>query len=452
MTPRAPERSHPAWLRFLPRGLRQRLADRNTLIAVIDNSGWLLLDRLLRLLLGLLVGAWVARYLGPAQYGELAYVLAYLAFFQAVASLGLDAIVVRDIARDPQQAGQILGTAFALRLATGTLCWLAAIVSVGATNGWNDRSVLLIALAGALLVFQTADTVDLWFQSQSQSRRTVLAKLSACIIANGVKVVLILQHAPLAAFAAVWAMEAGLAVLGLYVAYRRFPVDRAWSKSTSLAKSLLRESWPFMLSGLSVTVYMRIDQLMIKEMVGPAALGLYAAMLPLSALWHIIPMMLAISVAPHLARLRAQDRERYEEGMLRYFRLMLVTGITVSIITSISARFVVELLFGASYREAGDLLAVHAFTNIAVFLGVAQGAWLANEHRSDLALKQTLIGAIVAVATNLALLPKLGVMGAVIAANLAYLASAVLSNAWFAPRILLMQLGLRPKNNSPSHA
>src|SRR6266699_1214854 len=113
------DRSGARWLRYLPRRFRSRLEGRRTLHAVIGNSGWLLLDKLIRAALGLLVGAWVARYLGPSRFGELAYVLAFIAFFQAVANLGADGIIVRDIAQKPECAPQVLGTCFALRLLAG---------------------------------------------------------------------------------------------------------------------------------------------------------------------------------------------------------------------------------------------------------------------------------------------------------------------------------------------
>lgn len=186
----------PYWLRFLPASLRHRLAGRVNLHVIIHNSGWLLFDKLVRILLGLLVGAWVARYLGPANFGELAYVLAYIAFFQAIANLGADGIIVRDIARDKNAAPQVLGTAFTLRLGVGLACWLAAIGGMAWSNGFDDPSVSLTALAGGTLIFQAADTIDLWFQSQSQSRRTVVAKLIAYLVSNGVKVGLILMQAP----------------------------------------------------------------------------------------------------------------------------------------------------------------------------------------------------------------------------------------------------------------
>lgn len=164
--------------------------------AVTANSGWLLFDKLTRSLLGLLVGAWVARHLGPTQFGLLAYVLAFIALFQAIANLGADAIIVRDIAQHPDSAPEILGTALGLRAGFGVLCWAVAVGCVAALNADAPRTILMAAIVGSVLVFQASDTVDLWFQSQSRSRLTVFAKLSAYLLSNGIKVGLILCDAP----------------------------------------------------------------------------------------------------------------------------------------------------------------------------------------------------------------------------------------------------------------
>src|SRR5438105_4474650 len=94
------------------------------------NAGWMLLDRLLRIAISVVVGAWVARYLGPDRYGELAYVLAMLALFYAACGLGLDGPVVRDITQDPHDTATVLGTAFRLRLAAGVVGWLSATAIV----------------------------------------------------------------------------------------------------------------------------------------------------------------------------------------------------------------------------------------------------------------------------------------------------------------------------------
>ena len=432
--------SSPTWLALLPKALQQRLLGRNNLVAILQNSGWLLLDKMLRLALGLLVGAWVARYLGPTQYGELAYVLAYIAFFQTVTTLGLDGIVVRDIAQNKDQANAVLGTAFALRLGVGFICWLAAIGSMAWQNGLHDRSVVLTALAGGSLVFQAADTVDLWFQSQSQSRRTVFAKLTAYLVSSGVKVALILNSAPLVAFAAVMALDGLTAAIGLAVAYKQFPCNKRWSRAASTARQLLTESWPFILGGISIVVYMRIDQIMIKEMLGAQQLGIYAAVLPLATLWQFIPMMLNASLAPFVARKKAESEAAYWLTLQKIFKAYALLGWLVCIPTVALANLAVGILFGPQYHQGSMVLSIYVFTNLFINMGVAQGLWLLNERRAIISLAKTVVGAVIAIVGNWLLIPHFGITGVAVVAVAAQLTSAVFMNLLFSKRIFFMQI------------
>ena len=418
----------PAWIRFLPVSVRPYLAGRNNLHAAVHNSGWLLFDKLVRLMLGLLVGAWVARYLGPAQYGELAYALAYIAFFQTVSTLGLDSIVVRDLVIHPEREAQILGTAFTLRFACGIFSWLVAVLGMAVISGWSDRSVLLVLLVGGSLVFQAADTVDLWFQSRSQSRRTVVAKLAAYLLSGGVKVALIVAEAPLAAFAAVLAFEAMSAALGLFFSYRRFRCSQPWRLVWVQGRQLLDESWPFILSGLSIMAYIRIDQIMIKEMLGERALGIYAVILPLSTFWQIIPTTFSVSLAPFIAKQRLAGEAQYRKTIVLVFRAFFYLGVLVALITYFVSGWLVPLLFGTQYSEAIEILNVHVISNVFCFMGIAHNLWLVNERHYAVRLYGTVLAGISAVGINFLTLPWLGLIGASLAAIVAQALAAFLIN------------------------
>lgn len=430
----------PLWLKFLPVVIGSKISSNEGLILAINNSGWLLFDKLIRMTLGLLVGAWVARYLGPAQYGELAYVLAYLAFFQAIALLGMDGIVVRDIVKDRECAGEILGSAFTLRIIAGSLCWLLAIILMAFMNGWQHNSVYITALAGSTLVFQVADTIDLWFQSQSQSRRTVLAKLIAYLISNGVKVFLIINKAPLIAFAAVMALDAFAAAISLAYAYQRFPCAQYWQPIKKRTFILLRESWPFILSGLSIIIYMRIDQIMIKELLGEQSLGIYAAVLPLSMLWSFIPMTLSVSLAPLVARKKKEGQVAYINTLSAIFRGFAVLGWLICIPVALISPCIVEVLFGPAYQSGSLVLSIIIFCNLFINMGVAQSLWILNEGKSKLSLYKTLIGALTCIVANLTLIPVYGIYGAAVSAVLAQSVSTMLANILLCREIFYMQI------------
>jgi O-antigen/teichoic acid export membrane protein len=432
--------SPPGWFSYLPKFLQKRLKGKVNLLVILSNSGWLFLDKLLRLGLSVVVGIWVARYLGPSLFGELAYVLAYIVFFQAIANLGLDGITVREISKNRAEANDLLGTVFVLRLIAGSFCWVSAIVVMGFINGWHDRSVLLTALVGSSLIFQSSDTIDLWFQSQSQSRRTVIAKIGAYFFSNGVKVYLVFIGAQLTAFAAVIVLEGVLAALGLAFAYKKYPCEKKWMLGKNIAFKLLRESWPFILSGVAIMIYMRIDQIMIKEMLGIEHLGIYAAVLPLATLWQVIPVALNASLAPFVARKKANSEDEYWLALQKIFKAYALIGWLVCLPTIALSHWLVPLLYGAAYQEGAYVLSIYVLTNLFINMGMAQGLWMLNERKPIMSLVNTITGAVVCVVGNYFLIPHFGILGTAAVAVLAQISSTMLTNLIFSKRIFLMQV------------
>jgi O-antigen/teichoic acid export membrane protein len=429
------------WIRWLPEPIRNKLSGRTNLQAILANSGWLIFDKIIRIFFGLFVGAWLARYLGPAQYGELAYALAYIAIFQAITTLGLDEIIVREISQNKTPPNQILGTCFLLRLVIGIICWLVAVISIACINGWMDPSVWIIALAGGSLIFQAADTVDLWLQSQSRSRYTVFAKISACIIANSIKILLILYNAPLLAFAAVIALEASLISIGLFFVYRKYPVNGRWQPVWLQAKNLLQESWPLMISSLSTIIYMRIDQIIIKELLGMTALGIYAVIQPVALATNFLPILLNISIMPTMSRIaQAEDKTAYNKTLINIFRLYFFTSLFLAISISLLSGEIVNLLYGSQFIEAGEILKVYVFASCFTWLGVAHTLWLINERKSKLRLYGTLISVFVCVVANCLFLEKFGIIFAAWIAIATQFIAACGINIFLAKKTFLMQI------------
>lgn len=427
-------------LRQLPAVLRGRLQQHAGVQSALANAGWLLTEKCLRVILFVLVGAWVARHLGPVQYGQLAYILALASVFQILAGLGLDQLVVRDLARDPTGAGPILGTAFRLRIAAGSVGWALMVGLTLFLRPADDIALLLAAVLGAGLVIQAAEVVDLWLASRSRSKVSVLPKCWAYACAAAVKVMLIIYSAPLWAFGVALLAETIFIAVALMWAYRLESTADRWRWQTSRARALIRHAMPLLIAGLSVVVYMRIDQVILRELAGQRALGLYSAILPLSQIWHVVPMTLCASLLPRLSALMLEDPVRYKQRLQQLFTLMAWGGISAAAITAMAAPILVHWLLGPDYVEAVPVLRWHAICNVFVFLGVAQSLVIINSGNTGIALFRTLCGAIASVVMNLLLVPTWGVLGAAWAAIAAYFVASVASNAIGAPAMLKMQL------------
>jgi len=430
----------PRWLRTSPGFIRRRLEGRVNLLAVIHNTGWLFADKAMRMVVGVLVGAWVARYLGPRQYGELAYALAFAAFFSVISQLGLDAVAIRDIARDSDEAPSILGTVLRLRLITGVLCYIAALAMMAVLRPGDLRALALTAIVAGTVIFQAMDTYDLWFQSQMQSKRTIVSKAVSYLAANALKVILILSKASLFAFALLFLIEVILSAAALRFAYRYFPAPRQWTWEFSLAKALLHEAWPYLVSGIAIIIYMRIDQVMLRSMVSEYEVGIFSAALPISTAFYFIPMAISLSVAPTLARRKRDNPVGYERAIAQLFSVMWWTMLPMSVLIAMTSRQLVMLLYGHAYAATSAVLAIHVFGNIPIALGIAQSNWIINERKNMFSLYRTVAGAISNVVLNLVLIPMYGAVGAALASVAAQVIAALLSNLVMAPRIFVTQI------------
>ena len=417
------------WIKYLPDFLRNRLESRQNLQKILTNTVWLFAERILRMGFGLVVGVWVARYLGPEQFGLFSYVLAFVALFGVFATLGLDDIVVRDIVRNPSDKDEILGATFSLKLLGGLVGILLTTAGILLLRP-NDRLThSMVAIIASGLIFQSFDTISFWFQSQVQIKYVVYAKNGAFILIALAKVGLILSHASLIAFAWAALAEIILGAVGLTLAYgANGHLVRAWRGSIARARSLLTDSWPLILAGLAIVVYMKIDQIMLGEMLGNQAVGLYSAATRISEIWYFIPVAIVSSASPSIVEAKAISDSLYYQKVDKLFRLMAVLAFSIVIPMTFFSGHIIDLLYGPEFAGAGSVLAIHIWAAVFVFLGVAQGPWTVNEGLMKLSLQRTVIGAVANVVLNLLLIPRIGVVGAAISTLIAQALSSCILN------------------------
>ena len=411
----------PVWLKRLPKFLQDRIEYRPNLQKALTNTGWLFGDKILRMGVGLLVGVWVARYLGPEQFGLMNYAMAIVALFGAVASLGLNGVVVRDLVQDPDSAKTTLGTAFLLEFIGGFLAFGLAIVTIGFARPGDSLAKLMVAVLGFVMVFKSTEVVKHWFESQVESKYVVWMESGVFLLLALVKIGLILAEAPLMAF--VWAafVEGALVAVGLLGVFAwRGGAMHAWRVRFSRAKSLLNEGWPLILSGLAVMVYMRIDQIMLGQMLGDEVVGIYSAAVRISEIWYFIPVVIAASVFPSIIEAKKQSEALYYQRLQKLYDLMVLVAFAVAIPMTFLSHGLVDLLFGVDFAGAGAVLAIHVWAGVFTCLGVASGNWFLLENMSTRMFYRTALGALINIALNLILIPSHGAQGAAIATLVSY--------------------------------
>ncbi len=394
------------------------------------NTSWLFGEKILRMIVGLFVGVWVARYLGPEQFGLFSYAQSFVGLFIAFATLGLDGIVIRELVKDETRCDELIGTAFWLKL-MGAFAVLAVLaIAVNFTSNDHFTNILVFIIASAT-IFQSFNVVDMYFQSKVMGKYIVDANVISILLSSIVKVALILYDAPLIAFAWTIVFDSFILACGFLYFYIKNHLNInllhvRFEKSTAV--SLLRDSWPLILSGMVIAIYMKIDQVMIKEMMNSEAVGQYAAAVRISEAWYFIPMVIASSLFPAIINAKKQSEELYHARLQKLYNLMVWMAIAIALPMTFLSDWVIHLLYGNQYNQAGSVLMIHIWTGVFIFLGVASGKWFMAENLQMLAFLRTFYGMIINIILNIILIPKYGIQGAATATLISQIMAAYFSD------------------------
>lgn len=388
------------------------------------NTSWMFAEQVLRIIAGLFVGIYVARYLGPEQFGIYSFAAAFVALFGTISRLGLDSIVVRDLVNHPEERDTYLGTAFWLKLigALVTLGLLAIAVQFTSNDATTNLYIFIIASG---LIFQSFDVVDFHFQSRVLSKYVSISRLIQLALSSVLKLYFIFIQADLFWFVMVSLVDQISLALSLVIAYWRQKIGSFFGRfELGTAKAMLKNAWPLILSGIAISLYMRIDQIMIKEMLGEKEVGLYSAAVRLSEAWYFVPVIVTTSLFPAILNAKNLNPKLYCERLKRLYAIMIYSAVGVALPVAFMAERIVVTLYGIYYQDAGLVLAIHIWAGVFVALGVVNGSWFLAENLQKLATLNTLIGAAVNVSLNYFLIPKYGIAGGAFATLASYGVSA----------------------------
>lgn len=378
----------------------------------LKNISWLFVDKIIRIVGGLLVGVWIARYLGPADYGLLNFALAYTSFFVIFVQLGLDQILVRELVKHPALEGHLLGTAFYMKLGGAFLAigFIAVSLFFLSVSALTKTAIMLISLG---MIFQSFDVIDMFFQSKVLSKYVVIARSSVFILLSVVKIFLILFQYEVIAFVLAQVGELILAALFLLYLYIKqgFSIKK-WTFHKKVMSQLLLYGCSLALSGFIITVYTKIDQVMIGTMLNNEEVGIYSVAVTLSSAWLFIPTIFSNTFMPYFVKLKNTSPTLYQERLVQLYSLMFWLGAGMGIITLVLGKWGIEMLYGKAYSNAYLPLVLMIWNGIFISQAVARGIWLISENLQRYRLYNNLFAVVLNVIANMLLIPKFGINGA----------------------------------------
>ena len=391
-------------------------------VKYFNNTLWLFISKILSLFSTVFVGAWVARYLGAENFGLLMYSNNLVALFIPIAMIGLNDIVIKEllVSDNPKKIDTILGTAFGLKFIFGFISVLLILGLLFLNNDVFEVKVL-IAIFSSYLLLQSLEVFDFYFQSQVKSRFVVYSRIIAVSISSIVKIILINLNYNIAFFAIAIVLELIITHFVTFLYFKKTEISFLLEKfDKEYAKSLLKKSWPLLLSGLMYVFYIKIDQIMVKEILGAHSAGLYAVAINLSEVWYFIPNIIAASFFPAILMYKTKSKNIYYKRITNLYSLLFWVAILIAVFITLFGSTIINYLYGGVFLEANSILNIYIWSNVFFFFTTISSKWLVAEGFYLHSFYRNIVGAIINVVLNFILLEKIGVIGAAISTLISY--------------------------------
>ena len=387
------------------------------------NTGWMFGGQIFFLALSFFVGAWMARYLGPHNYGILNYAISFAGVFAIFSSLGVDGILSRDLVKYPEKRAEFLGTAFGLKLLGGVLAFGAA---TAAALTWEADPLLriLIILFSLSFILQAINVIAAFFQADVRAKNNVRVQMAAAAISALLKIILIIAGGGIIWLIIIYVLESLWQGLGfIYVYQKAGQRIGAWHFNKELARQLWRQSWLLLLSGAAGLILARIDQVIIGRMLGQTAVGFYAVAVKVAEVFYFVPGIISGSLFPAIVNAKKIGADFYRRRLRNFYGLMGILAVAAAGLIFILARPIIIWLFGLDYEPSVGILYIYVWSGIGAFIGWAAYQHLLSEDRLRLILIANLLAMLINIVLNLFFIPLWGLKGAALANLISYFIS-----------------------------
>ena len=385
-----------------------------TVRKIAKNTGVVIAGNVIFRLVSLFVIIYLARYLGTVGFGKYSFVFAYLAFFNIITDLGLQQILVREMAREPSTAPKLIGNAYVIRLLLTVFAIVLSIVIITLLPYPADTTSYIYIASLTLLFISFSDFYATIFQANLAMEYSVVAKLAFKFVSAGLILWIIFSYGTILQVIIALVFSEGVKTVLSYLFSRKFVRPR-FAIDFGLWKYLLKACLPLALSSVIIILYYRIDVVMLSMMQGDSAVGIYSAAQRLCEPFSLVSYALMMSLFPLMSCYFKSSEDKLRQTYTLAIRYVLIIMLPIAIGITLIADKIVLLIYGAPFASSVTVLQILIWTYVLGNVGSVLVNTLVAIGRQNLIAWCTGLCAIVNITLNFSLIPVMSYNGAAIA-------------------------------------
>ncbi|OUD41324.1 hypothetical protein BS623_08760 [Vibrio parahaemolyticus] len=376
----------------------------------LKNVTWSLSDKLLRLLLGIVISAAIARHLGVDAFGALNFSITVLSILTIITSFGFNKIITREVSSNSRDSSLIVEGLFIFRVLISLISFFLTIIILLLFFSIDYIYIVIVLFSLFPLSF---DVFDFSEQGRNGFKKISLIRTFSFLSSSVIRLFFIYIGLDFSFFVVAIVLEHTITAVLLYYFVLKKDYKELKVRFTSLekVKPIILESFPEMLAGLFGILFMKMDQLLISYYYGKYELGIYTAATRLTEAWYFIPTAILAVVLPKINRIKI-DKGDYTSAIESSISILVFIAIIVSIFFNLFSDLIVQVIFGEEYFSSSKIIVIHVWSSVFLCMGLASGTYLILEGKLKYSLYRNLLGVITSFAFGLVLIPKLGIEGA----------------------------------------
>lgn len=379
-------------------------------------------EKVIAIILSMITSIFVARYLGPEDFGILSYAVSLSSLFAISTHMGLSGLAVREMVNKPDETEELMGSIFGIKFIGAFIALFSYLVFISLTGDRSSTEYWVLILISITIFLKPFEVFDYWFQAKVKAKYSSIVRSVSSIIVSILKITLVIISAGLLEFASTYIVQTIL-VISLFTYFFIKKADssiKKWKFEFQRVKELLSEGWMVMLGAIFAIVYLKIDQVMIRWLISAEEVGVYSVAARISESWYFIPTIIVSSLFPKLIELKRESQEKFRNRLQQLFNLLFLIALSLAVVISFIAKPLIVGLYGAEYQYASLILQIHIWAGVFIFMRAIFSKWVLVEDALAFSLITQGFGALANVLTNILLIPAYGGVGAAIATIFSY--------------------------------
>ncbi len=415
--------------------------------STVKNAAWIISCRIAQSVLALIVSMLSARYLGPSNFGLINYAASVAAFALPIMQLGFNSTLVHEFVNNPDNEGEIMGTALLFNILSALVCFIGIGAFVYVANPGEKETFIVCILYSIMIFFQVGEMLQFWFQSKMMSQYTSVTSLIAYTVVSAYKIYLLVTQKSIYWFAVSQAIDYLIIFAVLLILYCKIANQRL-RISFKRGFQMLSKSRFYIVSSLMVTIFAQTDKIMLKMMLGQESVGIYSAAVSTASMVAFVYIAILDSMRPTVFESKNKSQKLFEKNVSLTYSVIIYLSLAQCLIFAIFSPLIINILYGAQYSASASVLSVIVWYTTFSYLGSVRNIWMLAENQQKYLWIINLSGALANIALNAVLIPIMGTMGAAVASLITQIFTNVIIGFIIKPvrrNNYLMFKGLNPK-------